>query len=375
MPANAHRSAVHALVLSGLEPVWFEPQWQPDWQMFGAVDTEKFKAMLDECAQELACALVVSPTYAGTISDIAGIAEACRERAVPLIVDEAHGAHFIPNTGMPVSAVSCGADLVVHSCHKTLSALTQTGMAHVGKDSLVPGDAVHAAMNLLQTSSPSYLLMSSLEQAFACGRDRELFMRLRTMRQSFRRQMKAVPGIKIYEYATTDDSDVVTSIRQATIDPLHILVRIEGMEPSQLYSECCQWGVFPEATIGNGVLFLLGTGTRGYEVESLADALEHIAIEHRLSLARGEERQTNAYVQTQPMLGEYVMPPRQAHFSSCETVELQSACNRVAAECVAPCPPGTPVVVPGMRITQAAINFVSSMQTHVRVVIESGPRR
>jgi arginine/lysine/ornithine decarboxylase len=375
LPTNAHRSAVNALVMSGLEPVWFEPDWQSDWQTCGAINIATFKAALETHAQDLACALVVSPTYAGIISDIYTIARACHDCKVPLIVDEAHGAHFIANTGMPASALAHGADLVIHSPHKTLSALTQTGIAHVGKDSLISREALHAAINLLQTSSPSYLLMCSLEQAIITGRDRELFGRLRSMRQSFRRQMRAVPGIKFFECPSIDDGDGVATLRHSTLDPLHVLLRVDGMDASDLYTECCQWGVFPEAVLGNGVLFLLGTGTRTYEVESLADALEHIAIEHRLSVAGSATEETLTNAQPGTLLGEYVMSPRQAYFSNCETIDLAAASGRVAAECIAPCPPGTPVVVPGVRITSAAIKLVSSMQTQVRVIVESGSRR
>jgi lysine decarboxylase len=367
LPRNAHRSAVNALVLSGLEPVWYEPRWDAEWQTFTSIDTDDFAAALAKHREQLACALVVSPTYSGCISDIAELAVLCHVNEVPLIVDEAHGAHLLPGHGMQAGALSCGADLVVHSAHKTVGALTQIGLLHVGQRSLVPPETVRTCLNMMQTSSPSYLLLVSLEQALAALEQPETLARMLEMREAFARQTKPVKGIQWLKPGPNCFK----------VDPLHMLARVDGMSGQELYDECCQWGVFPEAVLGEGVLFLLGVGTRSYEMESLADALEHMAVDARANRSSSEERgrpvRTEAGETPALQFGEQVLSPRQAFLSACETIAAKDAVGRIAAECVAPCPPGIPLVVPGMRVTTEAI--ASFPQTHLRVVVESGPRR
>jgi arginine decarboxylase len=356
LPRNTHRSAVNALVLSGLQPVWFEPTWDDNWQSYGGADVSTFAAALRENADRLACALIVSPTYTGEISDIKELAELCHQQGVPLLVDEAHGAHLLPGSSMPTGALAYGADLVAHSAHKTMGALTQTGFIHVGKSSLVPPEAVLAALNLQQTSSPSYLLLASLEKALLAAQDNDAWQRLTTARQTFDMQIRHVPSIEIRRSPG------------ALQDPLHIYLRSSAMRADELYDECCEWGVFPEAVLGNGVLFLLGIGTRVFQLDSLSDALENIVTDAKRSAGYGTNAELSKSVRL--TFGEQVLPPRQAFLSQCETISLSAAVGRIAAECIAPCPPGIPVTVPGMRVTDGAI--ASSLQTHLRVVVESG---
>jgi arginine decarboxylase len=359
LPRHAHRSAINALVLTGLEPVWYEAEWLEDCGIFGPICASSFETALEKHADELACALVVSPTYSGHISDIQELANISHGRNVPLIVDEAHGAHLINGSGMPAGALACGADLVVHSAHKTLSALTQTGLVHIGRNSLVPPETVHASLNLLQTSSPSYLLLAALEQALIEATQPDQWQRLIGIRETFVQRMKSTSTVQLLNAIDSGFS----------LDPLHILLRVDGLTAQQLYNECCQWGVFPETVLGNGVLFLLGAGSRAYETEALADAIEHIALENRPSASRSE----NAQAAKRVPFAEQIISPRQAFLSPCETVSIKNARDRIAAECVAPCPPGIPVIVPGMRVSSEALE--SCPQTHLMVVVESGPRR
>ena len=321
--------------------------------------------MLSKHSEELACVLVVSPTYSGCISDIAELGVLCHVHGLPLIVDEAHGAHLIGGDGMPAGALTCGADVVVHSAHKTLGGLTQLGLIHIGQRSLVPPEAVRACLNMIQTSSPSYLLLASLEQALAAVEQPQTLSRMLEMRQAFSRQTKPIKNIQWLQSGSNCFK----------ADPLHMLARVEGISAQALYDECCQWGVFPEAVLGEGVLFLLGVGTRSYEMESLADVLEHMAVqtqERGFSPAAPNMVRHNTGGPA-PVSGEQVLSPRQAFFSACETIAAKDAAGRIAAECVAPCPPGIPRVVPGMRVTAEAV--ATFPQTHLRVVVESGPRR
>jgi arginine/lysine/ornithine decarboxylase len=312
--------------------------------------------LLDE-HHDIACVVITSPTYAGVISDVSAIAAVCDAKHVPLIVDEAHGAHTAPE----LSALARGADLVVHSVHKTLGALTQVGLVHVSHRSLVPPHAVRACLTLLQTSSPSYLLLSSLEAALADVAGAGLSERLSMLRARCLQDLSGIDGVHVLGEEGG---------QRFAQDAAHLLVRMDGVEPEKLFDRCCQRGVFPESVLGTGALFLLGTGTAPADVMTLAQALASIA--GTIERLGGSLPSTYA-LSRQKQQAQQVLSPRQAYLSQCEIVPLHEAIGRIAAECVAPCPPGTPVIVPGMRVMEEDV--YSSRLTHLRVVVESGSRR
>jgi arginine decarboxylase len=339
VPRNVHRSAVNALVLTGLEPVWYEPSFNSEWNVWGAIEQDSFASIVEKHASRLAGALVVSPTYAGAISDIESMAEVCHRFEVPLIVDEAHGAHA-PN------AVAAGADLVIHSLHKTLSAMTQTGLLHVGLNSLVSTDDVRLALNMVQSSSPNYVLMASVESAvneFVGGSRVANALKVAGEAQ----QQLTSRGIPLY-----------TSARQ---DAFHLLIKLPGIGADELCRRLAEEGVYAESVLGNGVLLLLGCGTIADDIPVLIDALECVPS--------GTNPVPAMSVESETIFGQQVLSPKLAYFGRTEMVSLSDAVGRVAAECVAPCPPGNPVLVPGQRVTARALEFCKLPV--LRVVVES----
>jgi len=141
LPRNAHRSAVHGLIHSGAEPVWLAPETDELTGLTLGVDARTLREALRAHAGSVACVLLVSPSYEGAVSDVSAAAALCRQAGVPLVVDEAHGAHFGLAPGLPLSALACGATLVVQSTHKTLGALSQAAMLHAARQSSPPGPA------------------------------------------------------------------------------------------------------------------------------------------------------------------------------------------------------------------------------------------
>ena len=162
MPRNVHRSVVAGLVLSGALPRFVPHDVLPDCGALG-VTPEAVAAALDASPKPSAM-LLTRPSYYGLARELTRIAEVCHDRGVPLIVDEAHGGHmrFLPE-GAPKSALASGADLAVQSCHKTLGSLVGSAQLHVGRNSLVSPERVQHALNFLQTTSPNYLLLASLD--------------------------------------------------------------------------------------------------------------------------------------------------------------------------------------------------------------------
>jgi len=161
MSRNCHKAVYHGIYLRNLIPVYLYPEVFREYEINGGVDPEEVARALDE-DRDIKAVLITSPTYDGIVSDIKKISEIVHRHGIPLIVDEAHGAHFRFSEFFPNSAVDEGADLVIQSMHKTLPALTQTALLHRCSDR-VERDRLQRFMGIYQSSSPSYLLMASID--------------------------------------------------------------------------------------------------------------------------------------------------------------------------------------------------------------------
>ena len=157
---NCHKSVYHAIELLGLDPVYIYPEVDEDGICEG-ITKEQVEAVIKE-EKMIKAMVLVSPTYEGRVSDIRGISDVLHQYDIPLIVDEAHGAHFVFDKYFPDSATKQGADLVIQSTHKTLPSLTQTAVLHLCSD-LIKKEQVEEMIDIYETSSPSYLLMASAE--------------------------------------------------------------------------------------------------------------------------------------------------------------------------------------------------------------------
>lgn len=159
---NCHKSVYHAMELGGLESVYLYPEFDTTWEINGVIEPGQIKAAL-EADSEIQAVMLVSPTYDGVVSDIRTIAEIVHSYQIPLIVDEAHGAHFGFHPYFPENSNRCGADVVIHSLHKTLPAPTQTAVLHIN-GTIAKEEQIWHYLNMLQTSSPSYILMAGIDR-------------------------------------------------------------------------------------------------------------------------------------------------------------------------------------------------------------------
>lgn len=164
MGRNCHKSAYHGVILNQLKTAYIYPQIIPELGIQGGIIPEDVENLLEKYP-DTAAVLIVSPTYDGIVSDVEAIAELVHRRGIPLLVDEAHGAHFPfgGQAGFPRSALDCGADLVIQSLHKTLPSLTQTAVLH-GRDGYIDIGRLEWYLQMFQSSSPSYVLMASIER-------------------------------------------------------------------------------------------------------------------------------------------------------------------------------------------------------------------
>jgi arginine/lysine/ornithine decarboxylase len=197
MARNCHRSVYHAVSLCRLRPVYLLPKTDEPFGISGSVSPEDVEAALKESGARLV--VITSPTYAGVCSDLEAIAGVAHRHGVPLLVDAAHGAHFGFSGYFPPNAVRSGADLVVHSLHKTLPALTQSALLHVNGGFVDPGD-VQRALSVFETSSPSYVLMASIDSCIALleEQSKELFKAYEKLLDRFSRDMEGLEHLRIF---------------------------------------------------------------------------------------------------------------------------------------------------------------------------------
>lgn len=337
VPRNCHRSIVNGLVLSGLDPLWYEPHWCEDSGFWSAVSPEVIRQGLQDSKDLPAAVVVVSPTYAGRISPIASIAQVCKEFSVPLVVDEAHGSHLGLHPRLPSSALSEGADLVVHSLHKTLGALTQTGVLHLGKNSLFQVEDLRSAVNLVSSSSPSYLLMSSVDSLISQIEGGWVEFKLGEIldwREAFLANFSQVPK----GFGLEGDQDFT--------DPLHLFFCSPNTDPEALRQASQEAGLIPETVLGRGLLYLLGLGTVESDLASLNEFFHSYPW---------TERTSSPLRAAKPVQARQLINPRQAFFMPSQMVAKESAPGTVSSQVKAPCPPGIPLLVPGQEILPAAL--------------------
>lgn len=348
VPRSAHRSILNAVVLSGVDIVWYDPVWDEDWKFWTSASVSNIESKLSQ--QSNCCGvIVVSPTFAGALSDIGAVSEICRKFKAPLIVDEAHGAHFLPGTNLPVSASLLGADVVVHSLHKTLTGLTQLGLVHLPKESLVDSHTLRSALRLVTSSSPSYPLMISAEQVSKLIGAKPFLEHLDEVTRLCdltREKIKKSIGLKIFSTA-------------CGVDPFHISLRMKGFTGVELLDYFDTKGVFAESNLGNGCLLLAGSGSTKADFEELQKVV--------FELGSGLEMTSSEEIE--PIRLEQVVNPKEAYFSEYELVSPENAIGRISAECIAPCPPGVPVASPG-AIVPKEIKMFDSMLGKVRVIKE-----
>lgn len=333
VPRSCHKSILAGLIHSGAMPVWLEQEydsglkhWLPPSkaQVEGLIGTNRIRA-----------ALFATPDYFGLVPDIRALVQICHQAGVIVIADEAHGAHlkFGPGLGLPLSAVSAQCDIIVQSPHKTLPALTQAAWLHLNNQGM--SQALQESLNLFHTTSPSYLLLSSLDYAagFAQVRGYALLRRLKLLAKMLELRSRQL-NLAVFPKDSNRDWTKFTLAYRA------------GME-----ADLHRAGIFPELIQGGKILFML----------TLADAINPAGVYalYRLlpclaELVTEEDPQT---VMLPPApIQEYT--PREAWLQTGQRVSVGKALGRISRQIIAPYPPGTMVIAPGQRLTSEHIDYL-----------------
>lgn len=347
MARNCHKAVYHAVYLRNLNPVYIYPQTAMEFGINGGILPEKVDNLLAE-NPEIEAVLITSPTYDGIVSDIKQIAKIAHSYKIPLIVDEAHGAHFRFSEYFPVSAVELGADIVIQSLHKTLPSMTQTAVLHRCSER-VAGDLLRRFMGIYQSSSPSYILMASMDACMdKLSRDGEKMFREFTVRLDMvRKRLSKCKHIRlitpekneslgIYDF---DRSKLLLSTENSTLTghQFHKILREEFLLEMEMEAE-------------NYVLALTSAGDTEEGFIRLCEAVEEIDRRESLKIYKKSDK-ILFHLKNLCAEPEQRMSITDAMEAPAEVCPLEESIGKISAEFAYLYPPGIPILAPGEQIT------------------------
>jgi arginine decarboxylase len=353
---NAHASVVDGLVLSGGLPTWVAPEYEPELGMAHGITPGSLEQALAATPGARA-AFIVSPTYYGMAADVAGCAEVAHAAGVPLVVDQAWGPHLGFHKELPPDALSQGADAMLTSTHKIAGSLTQSALLHVSGSGRVDPDALSRTLRLMRSTSPSSLLMLSLD-----GARRQLVLHGQALLAgtiaAARRTAAAIdeiPGCRVV------GDEEIGRPGVAHRDPLRIVidVRATGATGYEVAAALrSSFDTHVELATQATIVLVLGLDEQPRELErfvydltSIVDRMERPGATEEVTLPTGTFE------------NEVVCAPREAFLGASDAVEVDDAVGRVSAEAIAGYPPGIPVLLPGERITDDVIAYLRQLKS------------
>ena len=339
---SSHRSVMSALVLSGLRPEYVMSTIHPDFNLPLGFNVEKQRISW----QKVAACHVTYPNYYGTAFNLAELLDERMRLGfnTPILIDQAHGSHYLGPL-FPPSALELGADLVLHSSHKTLSALTQSAMLHV-QGPRISRNRLRQSLELLQSSSPSYLLLASLERAAEFALD---FGRWECLQEEVEELHRKV-GISFRILSQKD----VGKYGIHTVDWSKILINTSPLgvpAPSCVKYLRDSYGIEPELWDEENILFMLGIGNTPEDIRRLTKGLASFASSVQgTGFTESKKQAVNDRVKI-PSLPQQVLSPREAFFAHKCRIPLKESLGHIVGETISPYPPGIPVVVMGEQMT------------------------
>jgi arginine decarboxylase len=345
---NVHKSVVASLILAGAQPVWLRPRWDRERQIAHPAPARDVEEVLDREA-DVGAVLMITPTEYGTGADVRRIAQVCHARGIPLLVDEAWGAHFPFHPDLPTAAVQAGADLAIQSLHKADGGLCQASLILLSGDLVDPVD-LRLRLDLLTTTSPSALLYGSIDgfRHRMVAEGRQLLDEALHRVNDLRARLAKVPGL------TVMDESIIGHDGVAEWDPMKLSVDVSALGITGYQAkEWLQSQHRLTVQLGDArrVVCSLTYSDNDAALERLGNAVEALAVDPSAGGRPGPQipplEQLNL---------EQVMNPRDAFFAATEHVS--GPVGRVSAEMVSPYPPGVPTILPGERFTRPVVDYL-----------------
>jgi len=375
IPRNCHKSVFNAIVLGRLNPIFIQPE----------IDTEYGVAMgispmaVEEAFRknpEAKAVIITSPTYYGVCSDLETIAKIAHGWDRLLLVDEAHGAHFGFSEICPRSALDCGADAVAQSTHKCLSAFTGTSMLHI-KGNSIDREKLRFYLQAYQTSSPNHLLLAGLDSAryqMEKQEGKDHLERVAMWGLEAKLKINEIPGLKAL------DDDIIGKAGAWEVDPTRLTVSVKALGISGTVAEHFlreKFNIQLEMADLYNVIAIYSIGDKKESFDIFVEGLKVLSKEHfgKKEIEKTEEQRDTGEVDT-PFswkLPEIATEPWTAMLGEKKILPIAESVGEVAAELVVPYPPGIPVLMPGERISQTVVEYISKcLKSEIKINSSAG---
>src|SRR5215204_2180073 len=347
---DLHKSLLVALILTGAVPIYLAPRLHSELNVGLGISAAEVAAAL-ELHPDTKLVVLVSPSYCGVASELEGIAAVAHARRIPVYVDEAWGPHFQFHPALPSSAMASDVDGAVSSIHKVLGGLTQGAILNV-RGGLVDADRVRTAVGMVQTTSPSVLVLASIDAARRqmALHGEVMLERTIALAKNARRRLQALPGIGVLDANQLGIDD---------FDLTKLVIDVDGLGITGYQAEVAlrnRFGVGPEMSDLVGVVCLITIGDSEASIQRLVEAFATLSREHhRVGIERRAGRRSSGAAVAP---AELAMSPREAFFSPSHAIPLDQSSGEVSTELVIPYPPGIPVLAPGEVITDEKVAYL-----------------
>ncbi|AFY69655.1 arginine decarboxylase [Thalassoporum mexicanum PCC 7367] len=364
---NCHRSVISALILSGARPIYLPTSYNTEFDLDLGVSIHTLKQALAKHSDARAI-LITSPNYFGVGAELKEMVAIAHAHHLPVLVDEAHGAHLHFHPDLPIDAIAAGADLVVQSTHKMATSLTQSSILHCGNSLNEYGlelEAIDAAINLLQSTSPSILLLASLDAARRqmATTGHKLLDRTIELANQARSQIDHILNLRTIPASIT-----------ANFDPTRLTVMLDrlaltGFDADQILLDSLD--AVAEMPTLSQLVFAFSIGNRNDDVDKLVRSLQVLSDQYSQSRSMDQsalESKQDLMIQILTKLPRSPLTPREAFFAKSKRVRLNTAIGKISTELAYAYPPGIPILCPGEEITKAAIEFLRLLKSSGGVI-------
>ncbi len=350
---DSHKSVYQSLILGNLEVDYLYPKYDEDNNILIGINPKDVDEKLSK-EKAIKAVVINYPSYYGVCSDLEAIAKIVHEHGRLLIVDEAHGSHLVFHKELPKSALELGADIVIQSTHKTLPAFTQSSMVHVGGEQ-VDIEKLKLHMSIYQTTSPSYILMSSIDYAVDYM-ERVGYKELDRVIKKIDKitgYLKKVDRVKIYN--GSDSSDELYNF-----DKTKFLFKIEGIVGTRLEEILRDdYKIQVELSDHYYCLALITALDDDEDLESLKLAIEDIAKSDKYI----EKTSGRKFLDIRAICPKIILTPHKAFYSDKTSVQLKESKGEISSEFIIPYPPGIPILTPGEEITEEIIDYIECIKS------------
>ena len=348
IPRNVHKSITAGIIISGAIPIYIEPEINEFLSISHGVSPETVKDSIEK-NPDVKAVLIINPTYYGVSANIKEIVEIVHKHNIPLLVDEAHGPHLCFNKNLPMSAMEAGADICSQSTHKITSSLTQGSFLHV-KSKFINPTKVRQVLNLLHTTSPSYIILASLD----CTRKQLALHGEELINQSIELSNYARYEINKIPYLYCFGEELINKQGFYSFDPTKITINcrklgISGYELESILAT--KYHIQLEMADAYNGLAVGSYGDTKESIDALISALKEISNDYY-------KENSNKKSLNLPNIPKQIFTPREAFQANKESILLKDSINKISGEFLLTYPPGIPVLCPGEIITEEIINYI-----------------